>query len=172
MRLKVHVATALAATVVIFDVYGWPPPPAAAYALLAAVIGNLALDELGHTTRCYRGRCYPARNRLHSLPAVATLGLLLSMPLLGAGVAPPAALTPLVSLLIHWVEDLVTERGVYLAGRRVVLLGVRYDSPAANTAAVLASALALFLAPPQCSDWLAAAGWAAALAALALAASS
>ena len=163
MRLKTHESTALALSYLLYARTSPRPHPLQLfYGAVASVLAQRLLDGVGHTTVCRRGRCYPARNRMHSLPAVAALGLLLSTPLLLAGVHPPYALAPLAALLLHYLEDMVTEGGVYLGEGRVKLVGLRYDDPVANAAASLAFTILLFAAPP--GSPVAAAYWAASLA--------
>jgi len=94
--------------------------------------------------RKVRGRVIPVRNRVHSLPGVIALGALFGA-YVGVTVSWKVAYAPLLALLLHYVEDLVTEGGVYLFGKRVRLGGISYDNLIANrltVAAFFAAALA------------------------------
>ena len=152
MKLATHEATALALSYLLYRwTRGAVHPVALLYGALVSVVEQRLIDAVGHNIVCRRGRCYPARNKVHSLPAVVAIGLALSAPLLATGTPLPYALAPLAGLILHWVEDLVTEGGVYLLGGRVRLGGFSYDSHWVNSATLLSSIALLLLFPPQTS---------------------
>lgn len=104
------------------------------------VLSQQLIDSIGHSEKKVGKFVYQARNRWHSLPGVILLGLLIGLVpayLAGSLLVLSVFVAP---LLIHWLEDLVTEGGVYVLGsRRRIRLPwrVRYDNPWANRAATL-----------------------------------
>lgn len=146
MLLRTHVATALSLTFLLdyYISYAYPDYGRNIIARLVvyatAVVLQYLIDSIGHTWRRYGRYTYPARNRYHSLPAMILIGG-------GVGAVYSAitgvwALTAITTsvMLLHWVEDLVTEGGVYLFGRRVRLpwrFRIRYDNGIANRTAIL-----------------------------------
>jgi len=161
MLLSTHVATAIAVTY-IFDYWMASNYPHYAGNLIArvlvyatAVALQYLLDGVGHTWVKVGSKSVPRRNALHSLPAVLLMGAVAGSAYYAILRLPE--LIPLYAsvMLAHWLEDLVTEGGVYLFSRRVRLPGafrVRYDSPVANRVAVaLSLALAYALADPLSS---------------------
>jgi len=115
------------------------------YAVVSAIVANLAVDMLGHESRPY-----PRRTRLSHSPVGP---LLFSLPLLLPPLlqAPPgdalrAAASVLVGAYSHLLLDAVTEGGVYrspFSGRRFRLASLPYNHPLLNSVAVLASAVLL-----------------------------
>ena len=146
MLLKTHAATALSLTY-LFDYYISLNNPAykgswitRIIVFATAVILQYFIDEIGHTWKRYGNFSYPARNKYHSLPTMVSIGA-------GIGVAyyiitDVPELIGLFSsvMLLHWAEDLVTEGGVYLLGRKIRLpkaLRVKYDNSLVNRATLL-----------------------------------
>ena len=146
MLLKTHVATALLLAY-IFDyhisylhsVYA-SNIIARLFVYITSVILQYLIDQIGHTGIRHGDHVYPARNLYHSLPVVI---------LIGAGVGIPYYLLLNVKelvylfisvMLLHWLEDLVTEGGVYIWRKRVRLprgMRIRYDSVRVNRLAIL-----------------------------------
>jgi len=144
MLLRTHVATALSLTYM-FDYYIQLGNHAYAENIIARVIVyatsvvlQYLIDQIGHTWKKYGKHAYPARNKYHSLPAMLGLGGVIGLLYyLVTGVEELVVLFASV-MLLHWVEDLVTESGVYLFGRRIRLpFRVRYDNGAVNRVAIL-----------------------------------
>ena len=148
MKLKTHASTAIALTYMLdYYVASISPDYASATGVRILVYVTAAalqyiIDNIGHTwvrSGIYR---FPKRNKLHSLPAMIAIGL-------GVGVAYAIA-TNLVEVLVffpavmllHWLEDLVTEGGVYLYQKRIRLpFRVRYDNVLVNRGTILFFAL-------------------------------
>ena len=158
MKLKTHAATAMLATL-LFDALAQERVPGYAnhYILRAVLVAEAFIlqyfiDALGHTVKKYNGRVYYARNRWHSLPAVVGMGLAAGLPLAVSTGVYVAAAAPVLALLVHLLEDVVTEGGVYAGGRKVRLGGVRYDSPIANRLAILAFFVPTVLVYPALSS--------------------
>ncbi len=136
MRLSTHASTGASVSVIVAHSLGARGVvPLTLAAALAAVL-QYVIDAVGHSQGRRRGVVYPRRNRIHSLPGVLTLSLMVSLPALpvtgdmftaiAAGVA--------ASAVLHWLEDLVTEGGVYVLGKRIRVGGVPYDSHGVNLA--------------------------------------
>lgn len=150
MKLVTHIATALVASAIIavlldancdyitMVMYG-----------VAVYASQYMLDAVGHTWVTYRGHRYPKRNRLHSLPGVIGLGLAWGAPFAIRGCYSLVA-GIVAGMLLHYVEDAVTESGVYIGKKRVKLpVRISYDNPFANMAAIsltLAAGLAVLSA--------------------------
>ena len=158
MKLRTHAATAMLAAL-LFDALAqrYVPGYAGHYVLRAmlvaeALVLQYLVDAVGHTVRRRNGRVYYARNRWHSLPAAVGMGLGAGLPLAILSGVYAAAASPVLALLVHLAEDVVTEGGVYVGGRRVRLGGVRYDSPLANRLAILALLVPAVLVYPAFSS--------------------
>jgi len=139
MLLSTHIATALVLAYV-FDFYMQQQYVSYASNIImriiiyaVAPIIQLLVDAGGHEVGVYRRRAYYVRTpRTHSIPAVVGIGLALGIPL--------AMITGIkymphyfVSLLfLHWLEDLVTEGGVYIVWHRVRLATISYRSSILN----------------------------------------
>lgn len=111
-------------------------------AFALSVLEQDLIDAIGHTRKVSRsGVVYEARNRWHSLPGVVALGTIIGAPLAyvtGSWLLLALLIAPLV---LHWLEDLVTESGIYLfsSGRRVRLpWRIPYNNVWANRLAVIA----------------------------------
>ena len=146
MKLVTHVATALSLSALIAILLrvqcGYV---ALAMYGVAVYASQHTLDMLGHTWVTYRGRRYPKRNRLHSLPGVVALGLLWGLPLATHGCWQLVA-GVVAGTLLHYLEDAVTEAGVYIGKKRVRLpVRISYDNPFANMLAVSLTLAALLV---------------------------
>lgn len=154
MKIRTHVATALIVSYVIY--YMKPCNGGLTELLSLLAISGLSqyfLDRIGHTIRTHGGVSYLARNAIHSLPGVTLLGLALGSPFLLW--CPLYTLAVVIGMLLHLVEDMVTEGGVYLMGdrRRKLPVTFRYDDPLANRVAVLLAMILLSLTwPPSSLD--------------------
>lgn len=161
MLLKTHVATALLLTY-IFDCYISQKYPFYASNLIArpiiyatSAILQYLLDQIGHSGMRYKDHVYPARNLYHSLPAVVLIGLATGTSFyLLLGIKDLLWLFVSV-MLLHWLEDLVTEGGVYVGKKRIRLprgMRIKYNSVGANRVAILVFlVLALTYANPLAS---------------------
>jgi len=144
MKLATHVATALVASLIVAVLLGARCDYVVYATFFAAVYASqYALDAVGHTVRTIHGRRVPVRNRLHSLPGVTAWGAAWGAPFIIRG-CPALAAGLLAGLLLHYVEDMVTESGVYLLGRRRRKAPVTfsYDDPWVNAAAISVAFLA------------------------------
>lgn len=150
MLLKTHAATALAFTYV-FDYFLAESNPSYSGNIVArlivyatSVLLQYLVDQVGHTWKKVGKYRFPARNRLHSLPVMVLMGFSVGLVfrlVTGAELEPVFVSV----MLLHWVEDLVTEGGVYLFRGRVRLpLRIRYDNAAVNRLAILLSLFACF----------------------------
>lgn len=141
MRLRVHVSTALALAMLYYLLIAPPPDPLIlGVGLLMVYTSNILLDMFGHSVGEYRGRLFIRRNGLHSPLGVAVFGLVITSPtyLVWGGVVLDYIVIPtILGLYLHLLEDMVTESGIYLRGRRVGSVGLDYDDPLANRLAVL-----------------------------------
>lgn len=154
MLLKTHVATAFALALVLDNMLCSDIIYATAYHVRAFLIFlsagiQLVLDQFGHRWKTIGDRRIPVRNKLHSLPAIILLTTLLGIPALVSN-RPIVLIIPLSAGILHWLEDLVTEGGVYMLGRRIRLpLRIGYDNPSVNrTVVVLFLALLLMYTKP------------------------
>lgn len=149
MKLATHVATALSIALYVdgYAVQALPGYPdnilARAGWLVWSVVLQYAIDGVGHKYVKRRGVLVPARNRVHSLPVMIVLGV--GSGAVFYGVLGWLALAGgLAFTVLHYVEDLVTEGGVYLVGRRVRLpVRVTYDDTLVNRLAIVLAGLLL-----------------------------
>ena len=101
------------------------------------VISNYSLDTFGHRWISIHGRMIPARNRLHSLLGVTLWGILFGIVFLVKGNIRLFTAV-LIAMYIHYLEDAVTEGGVYLSGKKRRLpIRVSYDNPLVNKFTIL-----------------------------------
>jgi len=139
MLLSTHIATALVLAYVfdfymlkLYSFYGSNIMLRIAVYVVAPIL-QMLIDAGGHEVGMYKGRAYFRRTPItHSLPAVFGIGLALGLPLAvitGIKYMPHYFVS---QLLKHWLEDLVTEGGVYIVRRRVRLASVSYRSAALN----------------------------------------
>lgn len=143
MLLRTHVATALSMYLVI-DAWLASTNPGyssnlVARLLMIFIVGFLQyfIDSIGHTWVKVGGRSFPARNKWHSLPGVLAISFAISMPLALVFGDYRIAIFPTASLLLHWLEDLVTEGGVYLGRKRIRLpFMISYDNAFVNRTAI------------------------------------
>lgn len=146
MKLVTHTSTALISSAIVLNYSNCTEFTAIILYGIAVYFTQFALDTFGHTWVTYRGKRFPKRNALHSLPGIMGMGLVaglpftFSCPLLGLGI--------IVGLLVHWLEDLVTEGGVYLAGKRIRLpVRIEYDNVFINKLTILLFITLYFLTP-------------------------
>jgi len=149
LKLKTHVFSAFVLYTV-FDMFffhkivTWNPLASFTFRLymfIAAYFFNYLIDIVGHSFREYNGRIYPARNKLHSLPVMTGISIALYSPTLyyyyfinrDIQMIWITLLYAFLLALVHFVEDAVTEAGVYVGDRKVRLpVRIRYDDPYAN----------------------------------------
>jgi len=157
LRLRTHIATSLAIAYLV-DAYVAAHDPEYAQHILTriawyiiAVIIQYVIDAYGHTWIEWGKRIIPVRNRFHSLPAILALGLSVGLLVLSATHHKEHLLGSVGFTVSHWLEDAVTEAGVYIGRKRVRLpIRIPYDSVKANRITVLASAtLVLLPGPPR-----------------------
>jgi len=156
MLLSTHIATALVLAYV-FDFYMQQYYEFYASNIImriviyaVAPIIQLLIDAGGHEVGTYRGKAYYVRTPLtHSIVAVLGIGLALGIPL---SIITGIKYMPhyFVSLLfLHWLEDLVTEGGVYIVRHRMRLASISYKSSIVNRATIILSiALATIYTKP------------------------
>lgn len=139
MLLRTHASTALALAVVIdhhlcHHVLGYSEAyMTRVYLLAAAVLVQHLVDSYGHTWSKLGTRVVPRRTVVHSLPAMLAIAVLIGAPPAYIEGSPLILLIPLSATMLHWIEDLVTEGGVYLLKKRVRLpFYVSYDNGLAN----------------------------------------
>jgi len=148
VKLATHKATALLTTLYFVD--GVDDPVALAMLYVAVIAGQHALDAFGHSWVTVRGKRFPRRNTLHSLPGVIAWGLLFGSPF--AFNHPELTAAVVAGMIVHYLEDAVTEGGVYLWKRRRRLpFRIDYDNPVVNKATILAF---LALTAPAAMDLL------------------
>jgi len=111
---------------------------------------QVLMDAGGHEVGTYRGKTYYRRTpATHSLPAVFGIGLALGLPLAFVTGIRYMVHYFVSQLLLHWLEDLVTEGGVYIVRRRVRIASLSYRNALANrTTITLAVALTLLFTNP------------------------
>lgn len=159
MLLKTHVSTSLALSVVVDNylcdmVDGYSTAYLARlYLISISVMQQYVIDAVGHKWKSVAGRSIPVRNRLHSLPALLLLSCALGLLAVYALGSLLVLGVPVSAALLHWLEDLLTEGGVYIFRKRVRLpVRFRYDSPLLNRAtAVIFAVLLLVCAKPFAS---------------------
>lgn len=145
MKLATHIASALLVSAIFVKL---SPTSCQTYLTLlmygiAVYLSQIGIDTFGHTWVSYRGIRFPKRNRLHSLPGIILWGFLFGLPFIIS--CPLYTIGLVVGMLIHWIEDMVTEGGVYIGKNRVKLpFRIRYDDPVANRVAIL-SFIVIFL---------------------------
>lgn len=153
MKLATHTATALLLSIIILY---YAPLHCVSYinlALygLAIYFSQIGIDMFGHTWVTYRGMRFPRRNRLHSLPGIMLWGMVFGSPFLLS--CPHLSIGVLMGMFLHWLEDLVTEGGVYIGKKRIKLpFRVRYDNKFVNKGTIfifMFLPLIYFQHPPQ-----------------------
>jgi len=146
VKLKTHISTGLLLGGIVAYLLDCKPTAWDVLVYASAIAaGNVFLDALGHTWVSRRGRRVPVRNRLHSPLGVLLVSTIAAAPLLYEG-EYRLALGVYAALYLHLLEDMLTEGGVRIAGRRRRIAHVSYDDPIANRLAVL-SFIALSLTP-------------------------
>ena len=137
MKLSTHVVTGVeTATIITYTLGSRSLVDVTVVSVLAAVL-QYFVDAVGHTPARVRGRIVPVRNMIHSLPGITILSLIVastSYPV--EGFNPHIYIGVYAAGLLHLVEDLVTEGGVYLFSRRRIKTPVTagYDTPTLNYA--------------------------------------
>jgi hypothetical protein len=144
LLLKTHVATALSVTALIdFYISSHDSVYASNYILRLLIYYivwalQTLIDGIGHNWNIIDGHRHPYRNRWHSLPSILGIGLSLGIPMGYYSGNYLVAAIPVVALLLHWLEDLVTESGVYVWKKRVRLpFRIRYNSRIVNRLTIL-----------------------------------
>lgn len=153
MKLATHTATALMLSVFVLF---FTPTNCLSYVNLilyglSVYFSQIGIDTFGHTWVTYHGVRFPRRNRLHSLPGILLWGLIFGSPFLLS--CPYLTVGVVLGMILHWLEDLVTEGGVYIGKKRIRLpFRVRYDNKFVNKGTILLFmflSLAYFQLPPR-----------------------
>jgi len=102
----------------------------------AVYFSQIGIDTFGHNWVSYNGIRFPKRNPLHSLPGILLWGLMFGLPFLFS--CPYFTAGIVAGMIVHWLEDMVTEGGVYIRKKRIKLpFGIKYNDPVANRVAIL-----------------------------------
>lgn len=148
--MKTHVSTALALSVVVDNylcsvVDGYSSAYLVRFYLVSvSVVLQYVVDTVGHRWRNVAGRSVPVRNLVHSLPVLLLLSCVLGLASVYALGSPLVLTIPVSSTVLHWLEDLVTEGGVYVFRKRVRLpVRFSYDNPFINRVVVALFAILL-----------------------------
>lgn len=151
MQLKTHASSALI-VMLLFDAY--MQKNTAGYSseyllrLMLFVVAFLLqyfIDTVGHTVKRYKDRTYYTRNKWHSLPAVLALGIAVGIPFAILSGIYIVALAPVLALLIHLLEDFITEGGVYIGKRKMRVAKIKYDNPLINRLAIIVLLIPAFI---------------------------
>lgn len=144
MLLRTHVSTALSLSLVLDNwIARIDPTYGKFYVVRAGILLSVwilqhLIDSVGHTWKTYGKIRYPARNRWHSLPALLAMGLALGMPISALVNDYRVSVIYISVVVLHWIEDLFTESGVYFYKKRIKLpIRVSYDNVVINRATVL-----------------------------------
>lgn len=152
MLLKTHASTALALSVIVDNylchaVEGYSVNLVNRFFIIAiSVLVQYIIDVAGHRWKNINGRSVPVRNKMHSVPALVMLSVALgALPAYTTG-SSLVILVPLSATMLHWLEDLVTEGGVYIFKKRFRLpFRASYDSPRLNRATCVLFMVLLFI---------------------------
>lgn len=144
MKLRTHIASALIIalaadhlSVTMVEGYRGEYIIRSVWFILAAITQCL-IDSVGHSWVVVRRIRIPRRNRVHSLPVMLLMGLGLGALFYYFTGSQVLLVASVAITLIHWLEDLFTEGGVYLGKRRLRLpLSAKYDSALANRVALI-----------------------------------
>jgi len=144
MKLKTHVSTGLVLAYM-FDFYMLSLFPSYSSNILLrftvyvlSPLLQVLMDGVGHEVSSYHGKSYIARTpRTHSLLGIAGLTLAIGLPLALITQIEYMIYFVLSQLLLHWLEDLPTEGGVYLLFHRVRLGSISYNNIVLNRMTIL-----------------------------------
>ena len=148
MMLRTHAATALSLALILdYWIASSNPHYRDAYIariiiLASAWLYQYLIDNIGHTWKTYGRIRYPARNKWHSLPMLALLASLMGIPASILLRDYRVEILYLAIVVLHWLEDLVTESGVYFYKKRIRLpIRISYNNTWINRLTIVFFAL-------------------------------
>ena len=148
MKLSTHVVSGIVTAFLVFLVFEPTNNMGLLIAGLIGMVNQVLIDSIGHETRMGKRGVIYRRNRWHSIPGIVLLSFITVVPTIFMDQSGflHILFSSLSASFIHYVEDLVTEGGVFIGGSRKRIGGVPYDDPLVNIAVkVMFTLLFLFV---------------------------